>query len=351
MADRQTTGGYPNVATVISADIGLAGQLAPGDRDPFRGVHAAARRWRRSSRRSRRSWRSSGASGRERSRRRGWRKRSAPSASDGSPARAVDDVPRRRTGRMVRRNADQRRNRSTALRAGACGWRTGDGAGRRLERPRLRRGSPRSRHPAAGRRRLRGSTPSRVRADAAVTINGLVRWTIMHGCGGPRSVGRHARYGRRRRVRQRALRRAADRRSDRRGARRRARRDDAPIIRRRRWHLATIAAVCRTRVKCCCRRRSGSSQAIRRRCARRRASRSRFASARSRSIRRARGASFRTRSPDRDVVPEGIPWSAGRARRPRGPEGRGDRRRARLARRTAISSSTTDTRRRPTSGG
>jgi antagonist of KipI len=31
MADRQTTGGYPSVATVISADIALAGQLAPGD--------------------------------------------------------------------------------------------------------------------------------------------------------------------------------------------------------------------------------------------------------------------------------------------------------------------------------
>jgi antagonist of KipI len=31
MADRQTTGGYPTLATVISADIGVAGQLAPGD--------------------------------------------------------------------------------------------------------------------------------------------------------------------------------------------------------------------------------------------------------------------------------------------------------------------------------
>jgi antagonist of KipI len=31
MADRQTTGGYPIVATVITADIGLAGQLGPGD--------------------------------------------------------------------------------------------------------------------------------------------------------------------------------------------------------------------------------------------------------------------------------------------------------------------------------
>ena len=31
MADRQTTGGYPKIATVISADAALAGQLAPGD--------------------------------------------------------------------------------------------------------------------------------------------------------------------------------------------------------------------------------------------------------------------------------------------------------------------------------
>jgi antagonist of KipI len=35
MADRPTTGGYPIVATVISADIGLAGQLAPGDSISF----------------------------------------------------------------------------------------------------------------------------------------------------------------------------------------------------------------------------------------------------------------------------------------------------------------------------
>lgn len=35
MADRQTTGGYPNVAIVISADIPLAGQLAPGDAISF----------------------------------------------------------------------------------------------------------------------------------------------------------------------------------------------------------------------------------------------------------------------------------------------------------------------------
>jgi biotin-dependent carboxylase-like uncharacterized protein len=36
MADRQTTGGYPKIATVISADIGLAGQLGPGDTIAFR---------------------------------------------------------------------------------------------------------------------------------------------------------------------------------------------------------------------------------------------------------------------------------------------------------------------------
>ena len=31
MADRQTTGGYPKIATVIAADLPIAGQLAPGD--------------------------------------------------------------------------------------------------------------------------------------------------------------------------------------------------------------------------------------------------------------------------------------------------------------------------------
>jgi biotin-dependent carboxylase-like uncharacterized protein len=35
MADRQTTGGYPKLAMVISADIGVAGQLGPGDSIEF----------------------------------------------------------------------------------------------------------------------------------------------------------------------------------------------------------------------------------------------------------------------------------------------------------------------------
>jgi antagonist of KipI len=35
MADRQTTGGYPKIATVITADIGVAGQLSPGETITF----------------------------------------------------------------------------------------------------------------------------------------------------------------------------------------------------------------------------------------------------------------------------------------------------------------------------
>jgi antagonist of KipI len=42
MADRQTTGGYPKIATVITADLPLAGQLAPGDWIAFTEVTRAA---------------------------------------------------------------------------------------------------------------------------------------------------------------------------------------------------------------------------------------------------------------------------------------------------------------------
>src|SRR2546426_4318200 len=41
MADRQTTGGYPKIATIISADIGIAGQLGPGDSISFEVVAPA----------------------------------------------------------------------------------------------------------------------------------------------------------------------------------------------------------------------------------------------------------------------------------------------------------------------
>jgi antagonist of KipI len=42
MADAQTTGGYPLIATVISTDLPLAAQLMPGDKVRFRRVSAAA---------------------------------------------------------------------------------------------------------------------------------------------------------------------------------------------------------------------------------------------------------------------------------------------------------------------
>jgi antagonist of KipI len=53
MADRQTTGGYPKIATVIGADLPLAGQLAPGDwvsfapctrKEALEGLHRLERR-------------------------------------------------------------------------------------------------------------------------------------------------------------------------------------------------------------------------------------------------------------------------------------------------------------------
>ena len=42
MADRQTTGGYPKIGVVISADLPLAGQLAPGDWIEFADCSRAA---------------------------------------------------------------------------------------------------------------------------------------------------------------------------------------------------------------------------------------------------------------------------------------------------------------------
>ncbi len=42
LADRQTTGGYPKIATVISADLPTLGQMRPGDRIRFEAVGLAA---------------------------------------------------------------------------------------------------------------------------------------------------------------------------------------------------------------------------------------------------------------------------------------------------------------------
>jgi antagonist of KipI len=42
--DQQTTGGYPKIANVITADLGSVGQLRPGDKVRFRLVSAAEAR-------------------------------------------------------------------------------------------------------------------------------------------------------------------------------------------------------------------------------------------------------------------------------------------------------------------
>jgi allophanate hydrolase len=48
MADHQTTGGYPVIATVIGADVPLIAQRAPGDRIAFEivEIETAERAWR-----------------------------------------------------------------------------------------------------------------------------------------------------------------------------------------------------------------------------------------------------------------------------------------------------------------
>ena len=38
MADRQTTGGYTKIATVITPDINIVGQLKPGDSVRFKSI-------------------------------------------------------------------------------------------------------------------------------------------------------------------------------------------------------------------------------------------------------------------------------------------------------------------------
>ena len=110
----------------------------------------------------------------------------------------------------------------------------------------------------------------RVRADAAVTINGLVRWTISRGLAGleawagtPGTVG-GAIYGNahfERPADRRARGRASAWRSPRR-ARSRRRRGA------RRWSSATTAAGCSALARSCCRPTSRVAAAIRRRCAR-----------------------------------------------------------------------------------
>ena len=191
--------------------------------------------------------------------------------------------------------------------------RPGHRARRRIERARRRRRVRGLVIRAHGGERRRGSQTIAIRADAGVTINGLVRWTISHGVAGleawagtPGTVG-GAIYG------NAHFQRAPDRRA--RSTRVTlvdARRTSCATCRRPRWSSATTTAGCSGRA------RSSSSADFRgragrarRRCAPSRASRWRSASGRSRSSRRAPAASSRIPDPARDRVPDGIPPSAG----------------------------------------
>ena len=311
MADRQTTGGYPKIATVITADIGLAGQLGPGDHDRVRRVLAA---------------RSDGgadrAGARADGRRAGYGEASVASGmTTSSLRRRWSGVRRRPAGRrcplaplttfrvggpaewlIETRSSDEIVTAlALAHRAGGVPVTMLGGGSNVLVSDAGVRGLVI--RPRGG--DVRAIDEGRVRADAAVTINGLVRWTINHGCAGleawagtPGTVGGavfgNAHFGGRL---------IGDLVAEVRGSRRAT----APrsTCGEARWRSATTAAACRRPARFCCGRCSASPPAIRPRCARRRASRSRSASARSRSTRRAPAASFRTRNPGATPCPTG----------------------------------------------
>ena len=156
MADRQTTGGYPKIATVIAADL--------GDRRPARA--RATRRFavcthaRGDGGADRAGARADGARGARRvndfaaAMRARVRRRSRARAR---AAGAADDVPRGRTGRLAGRDAQQRRDRYGAVDR-ARRRRAGDDARRRIERAGLRRRCARPRDSAARRRCSRSRT-------------------------------------------------------------------------------------------------------------------------------------------------------------------------------------------------
>ena len=152
--------------------------------------------------------------------------------------------------------------------------------------------------------------PDRVRADAAVTINGLVRWLISHELAGleawagtPGTVGGgiygNAHWGGRLLSEFVASVRLASR--DGRGHQ---------TSRRARWPSATTGAGCRAAVKCCCRRRSSSTPATRRRCGRTRAGSLHYRKRTQPLASPSAGCIFQ--NPLADVaLPDGMPRSAG----------------------------------------
>ena len=267
-----------------------------------------------------------------------------------APLGAVDDVSCRRTGRLC----CSKRGRATRS---SRRWRWRDGHGVPVT---MLGGGSNVLISDAGVRGLvirpRGGAISRpltndhVRADAAVTINGLVRWTILHGCGGleawagtPGTVGGaifgNAHFGGRLIGELVSEVRLVDRaRTDRRTC--------AP----KRWPSATIAAACRRAAKCCCRR---LSRCIRR-VSRRAAGHGAGIAGVSQADAAARVAERRLRLPESGARSRHACRTASRGRPARSsiaPGSRAWRSAARACRRrTATSSSTTAARRPPTSG-
>ena len=181
----------------------------------------------------------------------------------------------------------------------------------RIERAGVGFRRARARDSAARREPFSRSTSTHVRADAAVTINGLVRWTIMHGAAGleawagtPGTVGGaifgNAHFGGR--LIGDLVSRGAPCRDRRLDGRRHGVRDGVRL---------RSQPPCRIPARSCCRRRFASRRAIRRRCGPWRGSRWRIGNAPSRSRRRAQAASFRIRRRAATRCPKGIPWSAG----------------------------------------
>ena len=167
------------------------------------------------------------------------------------PARVRADARRSRRSRRSRRRAGGlARRRRTARRAagGACGARARPACPSPCSAA-ARTWSSRTTGVrgvvirAASDRRSRSRRRDRVRAEAGVTINGLVRWTIGRGLAGL-EAGRHAGHGRRRDLRQRALRRPEHRRPGRDGAGSSTRDGRLATVPRRDMEFATTRAGC-----------------------------------------------------------------------------------------------------------
>ena len=182
MADRQTTGGYPKIATVITADLPLAGQLAPGDWIQFTRVRGLSRSRRSPRRKSRcraipcrrRSMseidvrlREAFGDGRVR---RDVRLGPLTTFKVGGPADWLLDLHGSDELRLAVRIARDAAMPVTVLGGGSNVLIADDGIRGLVIR--VHGGEVSARGPAA------------VRADAGVTINGLVRWTINHGVAG-----------------------------------------------------------------------------------------------------------------------------------------------------------------------